>query len=344
MSVTSALSAARFNPVLRRELVERMRGWRAGAILTVYLALLAGSLYITYRAGQNRNDPFDATINQAAGVGRGIFEWLLFLMLMLVLFLVPAQTSGAIAGERERQTLLPLQVTLLRPRSIVLGKIGAAMAFLALMIVAALPLLAVCYLIGGVTVGEVLGGITMVLVIGLAVACMCTAVSSLVRRVQPATVLSYGLVLFLLVGTLIMRQAASGIDSSRGIDAANPPSWLLLANPIATVADVVDDGEDFSNATESPFDPMEETLREDESGGPESFDDVAGGFGGPGGDFCIEVGPDGIERPCGGFGAFGGSDEESPFWWQSLVLFGVVAVLAVVLASWRLRTPTRSER
>ncbi|MGH9212309.1 MAG: ABC transporter permease [Acidimicrobiales bacterium] len=341
-----ALAGVKVNPVLRRELVERMRGWRAGVILTVYLTLLAGILYIAYRSGQNTDDsPFDRSINQAAGVGRGIFEWLLFLMLMLVLFLVPALTSGAIAGERERQTLLPLQVTLLRPRSIVLGKIGAAMAFLALMIVAALPMLAVCYLIGGVSMGEVLGGVALVLVLALAMACLCTAVSSLVRRVQSATVLAYGLVLFLLVGTLLVRQAASGIDSSRGGDGTNLPSWLLLGNPLATVADVVDDGEDFGNAMETPFDGMEELLHRDEEGGSTAVAVGAdAGFG------VVQVGPGGqpiqIEVPVGpdGFGEVDRVDEKSPFWWQSLLLLSVVSALAVVVASWRLRTPTRNER
>jgi hypothetical protein len=55
--MTSVVTAVRgrvaVNPVLRRELVERMRGWRACLLLTAYLALLAGSLYLAYRAGRN---------------------------------------------------------------------------------------------------------------------------------------------------------------------------------------------------------------------------------------------------------------------------------------------------
>jgi hypothetical protein len=256
---------------------------------------------------------------------------------------------------------VPLQVTLLRPRSIVWGKVAAAMAFLCLMIVATLPLLAMCYLIGGVSVGEVLAGVGLVLALGLVVACICTAISSFVRRVQPATVLCYGAVLFLLVGTLMVRQAASAYDSSRGSDAANPPSWLLLANPLATMADVVDDGEDFGNALESPFDGMEETLHRDESGGgrdsgiavAEAEARAGAGIVVQGGadapmplpavidDGLVQVGPEGFDE----FGnPVDGADEQSPFWWQSLLLLGLLALLAVVAGAWRLRTPTRSER
>lgn len=317
------------NPVLRRELVERMRGWRACAVLTVYLGLLALSLYLAYRSGQNSTgNLYDPTINQVASVGRGIFEWLLFLMLLLVLFLVPGQTSGAIAGERERQTLVPLQVTLLSPRSIVVGKIGAALAFLALLIVATMPLLAVCFLIGGVAMSEVLAGVVMVLFVGLIVACFSTAISTFTKRVQLATVLSYGLMLILIVGTIAVRQGVSAFDTSRGTDEANPPSWLLLPNPLALVADVVDDGSDAYNAMESPLDPMEDTLRKDEAGGEFLL----------GGDFGAEVAID----PNTGEPVVG--DEESSFWWQSMLLLSGLAVVGVLAAGRRLRTPAASER
>ena len=112
------------NPVLGREVKERFRGVRGWVMLTAYLVLLAGVLFVGYQAAAGANDdPFagvDAT--QIAQAGRSIFEVLVIFMLLLVLFLVPAMTSGAIAGERERQTLVPLQVTLVRPLSIIVGQ------------------------------------------------------------------------------------------------------------------------------------------------------------------------------------------------------------------------------
>jgi ABC-type transport system involved in multi-copper enzyme maturation permease subunit len=330
------------NPVLRRELTERMRGWRACIVLTLYLGALALSLYIAYQVGRNTNDSpseIARSFNAPAKVGRGIFEYVLFLMLLLVLFLVPGQTSGALAGERERQTLIPLQVTLLRPRSIILGKIGAALAFLTLLVVATMPLLAVCYLIGGVSMSEVLGGVAVVLFVGLVVACVATAISAFTARVQLATVLCYGFVLFLVAGTLAARQAAQGIDAARGVDEANAPSWILLPNPVATLSDIVDDGQDFGNSMKSPFDWMERTLAESETE-PQLRDD-SGDFVavGPGGDI---IGLDENGEPI--FEEDRVADEESPFWWQSMVLLGALAAVAVVAGSLRLRTPAAKER
>ena len=155
------------NPVLGRELKERMRGRRAVIILTIYLVLLTLALWLVYEAASASNDFGNPLPTQLAEVGSTVFEWVLFFMLLIILFLVPAQTAGAIAGERERQTLVPLQITLLSPRSILLGKVCAAMAFLALLIVAAVPLLAIAYLIGGVTIQQVLGGTALVLATGV---------------------------------------------------------------------------------------------------------------------------------------------------------------------------------
>ena len=327
------------NPVLRRELVERMRGRGAFLLLTIYLTVLSLILYIAYQAGKSSgNQGFDEfgggalgiDPTQIASVGRGIFEWLLFFMLVLVLFMVPGQVSGAIAGERERQTLIPLQITLLRPRSILLGKIGASLAFLMLLMVATLPLLAVSYLIGGVTIGDVLSGVALVVFVGLVLGCICAAISAFVRRVQLATVLCYGVVLFLLLGTLLVRQAANVIDESRGTDQGNAPAWLLLPNPIATLTGVVGDGPDAFGIMDSPFDWMEGFLTDDAGNCGEIFvDDVSG------------------QEICGDTGApvpEGEGDPPKAFWWQSAGLLALFAVLAVAAGSRRLRTPTATER
>lgn len=298
------------NPVLRREMVERMRGGRTFVILTLYLGLLSLVLYGTYEVGRNSNDP-----TASALLGRGIFEWLLFFMLLLVLFLVPGQAASAIAGERERQTLVPLQVTLLSPRQILLGKVGAAVAFLLLLVVATVPLLSVSYLIGGVTIGEVLGGVVAVVFVGVALGCLTATISVFARRVQGATVMSYGLVLVLVLGTLGAYGAAAMVDSSRGVDDANPPSWLLLANPIATVTGVVGDGPN-DGTTSSAFDFMERLLVDEQ----EEFDD---------------------------FGNFLGESSEGPpasFLWGSVGVLAAFAALAFAAGARRLRTPAETER
>jgi ABC-2 type transport system permease protein len=327
--------ALKVNPVLRRELIERTRSGRTPVVLTIYLLLLSGILYLVYSVTRDaRTDPWESAVSQVATAGRGIFEWLVFFMLLLVLFLVPGITAGAIAGERERQTLVPLQVTLLRPHSILLGKIAASTAFLVLLLVATIPLLAVTYLIGGVSIGQVLGASAMVAFTGQVLACVSAAISACVRRVQAATVLAYAFALALTVGTLLVYAAAALVDTSRGTDGTDPPSWVLVPNPVAAVADVVEEDRGFDNlTTTSPFDGMVGLIDQGQSDAVETFE---------------EVGPDGVVARIGidenGNEVAVDQDGHKDLWWRSVLLLTGLSIVGTVIGARRLRTPAVTER
>jgi ABC-type transport system involved in multi-copper enzyme maturation permease subunit len=343
------------NPVLARELRIRLRGRRAWILVTLYLLLLAVILFTVYSVESVANsggDPFSLpSPTRFASVGRGIYEWILLFMLLLVLFLVPGFTSGAIAGERERQTLVPLQVTLLRPWQIVTGKLAASFAFLALLVVAAAPFLGVAYLIGGVTIDAVLKGVVVVLFTGIVVGAVTVFCSSVFRRVQIATVISYAFVLIMLVGTMIVWGAAAAIDESRGSDDADPPEQILYLNPLFLAADVLLEDDASVNDIGSPFRWMGEALRGDAfrerdviiegdvvPGRFQQIEDAGGGAAFGAGDEIV------------GFDEFGNpifasqSDEGFPFWAASMIALYGVAVVAATLAVRRLRTPAASER
>jgi ABC-2 type transport system permease protein len=332
------------NPVLARELKERMRGRRAVIILTIYLVLLTLALWLVYEAASASNDFGNPLPTQLAEVGSTVFEWVLFFMLLIILFLVPAQTAGAIAGERERQTLVPLQITLLSPRSILLGKVCAAMAFLALLIVAAVPLLAIAYLIGGVTIQQVLGGTALVLATGVCVATMCAAISTYARRVQSATVLSYGLTLGLTVGTLLAYGAAAVVDQTRGTDQGDPPAVILALNPVAIVGDHV--GSTDSGSERSPFDGIKHLTDPEDAEDEFQFDEVQPvpvPIPDPQGGVLLEVEAIGGAELAGGFQPVG-EDQGVPFWAGALLALAGVSALALQRASRRLRTPAERER
>lgn len=352
------------NPVLARELRIRLRGRQAWVLLTIYLVLLAAILFLVYEAesGGIGGDPFSPpSPTRFASVGRAVFEWIELFMLLLVLFLVPGFTSGAIAGERERQTLVPLQVTLMRPWQIVAGKLAASFAFLALLVVAAAPFLGVAYLIGGVTIGAVLRGVAVVLFTGLVLAALTICCSALFRRVQVATVVAYAVALALLVGTALVWAAAGVVDETRGTDEANPPAELLILNPLFLAADLLAEDDVVSDGVNSPFNALEEVLLRDRYGSDfqrnegffvEEFPVARGGgpFVVEGGGFGqVEVGTDGVARPIIGFDdqgnpIFADQDDNFPFWALSLIGLVTVAVLAAALAVRRLRTPAQVER
>jgi ABC-type transport system involved in multi-copper enzyme maturation permease subunit len=342
-----------------------MRSRRTPVTICIYLVVLAGILYLVYQARQssNFNGFGESGATEIATTGRAIFEWLVFFMLLLVLFLVPGFTSGAIAGERERQTLVPLQVTLLRPRSILFGKIGASLAFLSLLIVATIPLLSVSYLIGGVTITQVVKAAALVLATGVVLACLTAACSTFLKRVQAATVMAYGVTLALTLGTFLAYGAAALVDRSRGVDDANPPVALLVLNPLVATADVLGTTSQVSADASSPFEPMKTILRRDEQ---RDGSVVIQDFGAPLTTIPADVIADanlrglkivgGAAQPFGcnnqapiGFDPNGNPicakpDGGMPFWGWSLLSLAGLSALAVAASARRLRTPASEER
>lgn len=373
MSFVSALPP--LNPVLARELKQRMRGRHVWLVVTLYLGVLAVILRWVYVAVV-REDAFGggSSLLAAATAGRAIFEWLLFFMLLLVCFIVPGLTAGAISGERERQTMVALQLTLLRPRSIVAGKLLASLAFVVLLIIASLPLVTIPFLVGGVALPEVVKGLWMVLVTALTLACLTLACSAVLRRTQTATVVAYGLTLGLVLGTL-MFYGAQQIPRASG--SARPKPWILALNPFAATADVVD-GRNDSDTFDSPFNAVSELLRW--SANDRLRQVITGSaegraeFLGPDGQVVVRdlpaiavappptglrVGPaPGLPSgpmilPGEGFGQFGpiepiDVDERVrlggvPFWVVSLWSWLVLAVAAVVLTVRRISLPASRE-
>ncbi len=329
------------NPVLSRELKERLRTRRATIVVTVYLGILSLILYALYRAEEASSaDPFSGPVaSQAADVGRTMFEVLVLVMLGLVLFIVPGLTADAVTGERERQTLVPLQVTLLRPRAIVAGKLLASLAFVSLLVLATLPLFGISFILGGVSVGQVAKGVAAVLATGVVVASLSLLCSSLARRTQGAMVLAYGLALFLAVGAPVLYVGQRSVDDS----GAHPAPTVLLLNPFVATADALappTDGGGFGSS--SPLAGMSQVVRGLETGfddgqviaEQEFGDEQAGrGFAGPGQVVVL--------------GDAGGRDQGSsdgllgiPFWVRSLGVLGFLTVLSLLVATRRITTPS----
>ena len=327
------------NPVLARELNVRMRGRAATVLVTFYSGVLALILWLIYRAAAGRRrslSTFGASV--APALGRAAFHSVLLVVLLLVCFIVPGVAAGAIAGERERQTLVPLQVSLVKPRQIVVGKLLASFAFIALLIVVTMPIMAASFLLGGVTLGEMVRGTMMVLWIGLALSALSVGISAAARRVQTAIVLSYVLMLGLLFGTLLAFGGEALARRQSHVERLH--HGVLWLNPLVATASVLDSARGLDSTLPSPFSPFqtlvpgqENTLRNNVA--------LRGNFGPSA---TVVTGPNGgriVVRPNGP--VFFGNDQlvkRSGFWWESLLSFGAVSLIAMAGAIRRLRTPT----
>jgi ABC-type transport system involved in multi-copper enzyme maturation permease subunit len=329
---------APLNPVLRRELKERMRSRVTGFVLTLYLGVLALVLYGLYSNAQHQQfggiDPL-ATAN----VGRGMFESLLFAVLLLVCFLVPGYTASAVVGERERETLIPMQVTLLSPRSIIFGKLLASLAYLSLLVVATIPLLAASFLFGGVTPTEMLKGIGMVMATGVLLASLSLLVSTMSRRVQTATVLAYGLTVMLVLGTFAIYGFEVIVSNHQGVH----NKAILAINPLVATADAVAARSGGDLSPSSPLTSMRNLLRGNNNF--QTFSNSAGAVAVPGGGIVVRGGPISINGG-NGFNPLVAQSPPSlpPYAAYALGFFALVSAVALGLAMRRITTPRRTTR
>jgi hypothetical protein len=193
-----------------------------------------------------------------------MFGGLMLFVLALALLVVPALTSQSVNGDRERGVLATLQVTLLSPLEIALGKLAAAWGVALVFLGLTAPWVAWSYVEGGVSVTRVVA-VAGIIALLLGVFCATSlGLSSLLSRTTTSAVLSYVTVFGAVVGTLIVFGIGVGVTTEHrvrheqvptGFDTSGNPTgftdqtfnddlprpdrvwWLLAPNPFVVLAD-----------------------------------------------------------------------------------------------------------
>lgn len=219
------------NPIIVKELRSRMRDKRAFITLTAMLVILGGSSYLLYRLALATSTYSSAPLSPQ--IGQILFIALAFLELMAICAIAPAVTTGAISGEREKQTYEMLMATPLHPASILWGKLVSALSYVFLLIFAAIPMASLIFIFGGVTLREMLKGLVVLFVLSITLGTIGLFMSVWLGRTMRATVASY-LVVVALVGGPLIAYIATGI-----IRDAEPPRWILVVNPLSALFSAV---------------------------------------------------------------------------------------------------------
>lgn len=230
----SGLRGLHLNPIIVRELRTRMRGVRPYAILTIFLIALIGVGYGIYQL-MLQQTRFGITV-LSAQVGQALFSGLSLGTLLLVVFLAPALTSGAISGEREQLTYDMLMATALHPGRLLWGKLVAALSYLFLLIFAALPVFSVVLMFGGVEPRMLGKALLLLIAATLFYGMLGLFCSALFRRTAAATVVSYLLILVLIGGTALLGAVWGQFSTPPG---RQIPPWLLYLNPFTALQSVL---------------------------------------------------------------------------------------------------------
>lgn len=189
------------NPIFESSARRRMRTARTPLILTAYIGLLlAFSLSrLSLFFGQG------VTVSQMRQSTEW-YIWLTALQFLLIVLVAPALSAGSIAGERERQTFDLLLVTGVGARRIVLGKVMEDFAFLTLMVLCGVPVMALACVTGGITLAQVLATAGWLLVIALEALCVGMLASAMCRRSLSAMISAYLMVFALGAGAWALAK------------------------------------------------------------------------------------------------------------------------------------------
>jgi ABC-type transport system involved in multi-copper enzyme maturation permease subunit len=240
------IHAFRANPVMLKELRERMRGARAFVVITIYLGLMAGFAVLLYLI--QRADIQDQGTALTGQLGRDLFAGVVGIEFLLIVFIAPAFTAGAVTAERERKTYDLLQITLLPMPSFIVGKLESALSYVFLLLLAAIPLQSIAFLFGGVSETELILAFIILAVTAVTLGAVGMFFSTLVDRTLTASVRAYTVAFIVVVGVPLVFNflinifnnavvgTGSRVTSSPTLEAALIYLGGLLTslNPIAT--------------------------------------------------------------------------------------------------------------
>ena len=189
-----------------------------------------------------------------------IFKIVIFLPAILLIFVAPSFISGSISDERQRGTLEILLTTKMTARSIVFGKFLSLFASIMLILVSQLPIIAILFLYGGISVLDIIKLVINFVVFVILIISMGIFCSSIVVKTSVATALVYSTVLGLFVGTLVLYFLAANSfmmneNNSLGILFIRFSKFVLLFNPLVSMDFLLSKimGEDSSDILVSLF-------------------------------------------------------------------------------------------
>jgi len=192
------------NPMIRKELRQRMRERRSWVLPSLYLLALSGVVALTYFFTSEEMGEVFAQGRQGAQIGVPIFFTVAYAQLSLLLLLAPVFSAGSLTIEKEQRTLAGLLTSLLSPFEIWWGKFVSAMLFLVLLLVSALPVLSLVFSLGGVGPEEVLRATGMTLLVMASISAIGLYFSSTFRRSVHSTAVSYAALIALTVVTFVV--------------------------------------------------------------------------------------------------------------------------------------------
>lgn len=228
------------NPIFKKEQKVRARSPRLMLLIVGYnigLVILMAIAFLSIYGSKHSIAKYQDTLMLYILIG--VFQF------ALLLLIVPAFTAGSITGEKERQTFDVLITASKNPLTIVIGKLSASVSTMLLLIVSSLPILAIVFSVGGLSLIDIILYVVICFLEAVFIGSIGLFFSSFSKNTTKSTVWTYVTILLLIAGTAIVLGILYIIVSKQinydefstitiVTDLKNAV-WILLINPLVTV-------------------------------------------------------------------------------------------------------------
>jgi ABC-2 type transport system permease protein len=234
------------NPMINKELRQRLRERRAWLLPTLYLLILSGTVSFAYYLTTDAQMRGEREI-QGAEIGLAVFLTAVFTQIIVLLLMAPVFSAGSITIEKEQRTLAGLLTSLLSVPQIWWGKFVVALLYLVLLLLSALPLLALSFAFGGVEPTQLIRATGSTIIVLAAICALGLWCSATFRRSIHSTAACYGIVLVLSVVTAVVFGILLSHWTSNNavvVRQGELPAYVqapLFLNPLYPLLSIMDD-------------------------------------------------------------------------------------------------------
>jgi hypothetical protein len=230
------------NPIVQREIKQTFRKPKIFWIFAVYLFLLAGAAFyifgiaMTVSGVTNDFDPRSSSV---------MYLVILGIQLLVMTLVAPVSTSTAISGEKERQTFDLLIITKTSMYDIILGKLLSSLMIVGIMLVLSMPVYAVVFYYGGVSIGKFIMNMLYLISYVAMVGSLGIAFSTVMKKSAAASIATVLLIFAMTIGIWIALGMVMAFISAAFMMVDDFEPWriigqLFMFNPIVSFISIVD--------------------------------------------------------------------------------------------------------
>lgn len=190
----------RLNPIVKKDVKVQSRSMKICFGVFAYELILALVFFLAMFIIEQNNI---YSTDNIYGKLVALYPVLAVTQLIILGVIVPVRTASSISGERERQTFDIMMTTGMTPFSVIMGKVMTAIVQSMLFVAASLPIMALTFVVGGVSWSYLFWFFAIALLTSLFSASIGILCSSICKKSVSAVIMSYGFYILFFIVTVL---------------------------------------------------------------------------------------------------------------------------------------------